>query len=155
MYLRQFGIFHAVFFLVGSAMIFQHGYPGVVNGEFGYFQAVQRVGFSAAHRQMLVELKKWFEENMPHQSPFMIAFESYRVHKSFLRLVASSWGLGGVSQELEKVFAEVFGRSGRAIIEGETPRSHSLLDNTPGSWTLPQRIRARSKSEILNSIQPN
>ena len=56
-------------------MIFQHGFPSVVHGEFGYFQAVQGVGFADAHRQMLVEVKKWFEDNLPHQSAFTIALE--------------------------------------------------------------------------------
>ncbi len=69
--------------------------------------------------------------------------------------MAFSWGEGSATQELDTVFAEVFGRSGRAIVEGETPRSHSLLENTPGNWNLPQRIQVRTKSEVLKSIQFN
>ncbi len=136
-------------------MIFRNGYPGIVSGEYGYFQAVEWMGFVGAHRQMLKELKRWFDVNRPHQSYFLTAMEAYRVHRSFLRLVSASWGQGRSARLLDRMFAEVFGYSGWAVVDGNLPRASFLQDATNGNWDLPQKRRVRSKAEVLNSIQYN
>lgn len=136
-------------------MMFKGSYPSVITGEYSYFQAVQSIGFRAAHHQMLRELKSWFEVNRPEQSSFGSANEAFRIHKNFLRLVMASWAQGATLKEMDRMFIEVFGTSGRAIVEGELPRSRFMLENTLGSWDLPQRVRARSKAEVLSSIRSN
>lgn len=136
-------------------MMFNSSYPSVITGEYSYFQAVQSIGFRAAHLQMLRELKTWFEQNRPEQSSFSSANEAFNIHKNFLRLGMTSMAQGATLKEMDRMFIEVFGASGRAIVEGELPRSRFLLENTLGRWDLPHRVRARSKAEVLSSIRSN
>ena len=134
-------------------MIFRNGYPSVITGEYGYFQAIQRMGFRTAHRQMLEETKTWLQVNRANYSVFMQAVEAYQIHQSFLKLVFSSSTHGATIQEMDRIFAEVFGRSGRAIIEGAVPQASFMTENAMGNWTLPRRVRA--KSRVVNRIRSN
>ncbi len=135
-------------------MIFHKNvYPGVITGEFGYFQAVLQVGFKAAHRQMLVEAKEWLERNRPYQSSFMIALEAYRIHQSFLRLVLTGQDHSPALSSLEHIFVEVYGFSGKAVIEGERPQSRSIPEAVPGRRLITRNWRVPSKAEILGAVR--
>ncbi len=111
----------------GRGMVFSnHSYPCVLNGEFGYFQAVYRFGYFQAHGQMLRELKAWLGEHKPYLSSFAEAAEAYRVHRSFARLVLSDRETPCTLRELDRIFIEVFGFSGRALVEGDLPRTRAV-----------------------------
>ncbi len=116
-------------------MVFSnHGYPSVLTGEFGYFQAVFHFGYFQAHELMLRELKAWLGEHKPYQSSFAEAAEAYRVHRSFTRLVFSGRETSCTPRELDRLFVEVFGFSGKALVEGDLPRT----------WAVPEsRVLAR------------
>lgn len=134
-------------------MIFRSGYPSVITGEYGYFQAIQYSGFRMAHYTMLQEAKSWLQENRASQSTFMQAVEAYKIHKSFLRLVLSEGAQGATILELDRMFAEIFGRSGRAIVEGAVPQTSFLAENTQGNWNLPRKNR--SYSRVVNRARLN
>ena len=127
-------------------MVFsKHGYPSVITGEFGYFQAVFNLGYLQAHEQMLRELKSWLEEHKAYLSPYAVAGEAYRVHRSFTRLVLLDGEAPCALRELDRLFGEVFGFSGRAIVEGDLPRARAVPDSR--KWmrrpapALPQAAR--------------
>lgn len=136
-------------------MIFKNGYPSIITGEYLYFQAVQSQGFKAAHLQMLREVKSWLEEYRPAQSSFVRAAEAFKIHKSFLRLVMRSFTQDATIKEMDRMFIEIFGRSGRAIVDGDVPRTRFMTESTLGNWDLPNRVYRSNKVAVLNSIRSN
>ena len=119
-------------------MVFsKHGYPGVLTGEYGYFQAVYSDGYLQAHEQMLVELKAWLGEHKPYQSLLSEAVEAYQVHRSFTRLVLSDRETPCTLRELDRLFAEVFGYSGRAVVEGDLPKTRPVPETSRRVFKAP------------------
>ncbi len=135
-------------------MIFKQGYPGVISGEYGYFQAVQEVGFMQAHYQMLVELREWFE-NQPAfaRSPYAGAQEAYRIHEKFIELLFREHRDLPVVWNMQAQFIQVFGTSGRAVIAGVGPHLGPCLENRDSRQGRKMFYRPQSKSEILRTIR--
>jgi hypothetical protein len=134
-------------------MIFsEHGYPGILTGEYGYFQAVLQMGFLAAHEQMLVELKAWLWEHKRYQTPFAEALEAYQVHRSFTRLVLSDRETPCTLHELDRLFGEVFGFSGRSVVEGSLPRVRLAAEGCGGSRLPAPSYQRRARPEAARAI---
>jgi hypothetical protein len=102
---------------------------------------------------MLQETKLWLQENRIGHSTFMQAVEAYQIHKSFLKLGMHSLAKGATIQEMDRMFADVFGRSGRAIVEGAVPQTSFLSENALGNWSLPRKVR--TKTRIINRVRSN
>jgi hypothetical protein len=129
-------------------MIFNnHGYPGVLTGEVGYFQAVFNLGLVAAHEQMLRELKAWLWDHKRYQTPLAEAMEAYRVHRSFTRLVLTDREAPCALQEMDRLFGEIFGVSGRVVVEGDLPRMRQAPENTAARRPLAQPVRRRARAK--------
>lgn len=136
-------------------MIFsRRGYPGVLTGEFGYFQAVLQVGLVDAHRQMLLEAKDWLEEHKPYLTPMVEAVEAYQVHRSFTRLVLNDRETPGALREVDRIFIEVFGFSGRAVLEGNLPKATQVPENSARRRPQPS-FRMRARAEVGCAVCPN
>jgi hypothetical protein len=106
-----------------------------------------------AHYTMLQEAKSWLQENRTGQSSFIQAMEAYQIHKNFLKLIFNHSTQGATIQEMDRMFAEVFGRSGRAIIEGAVPQASFLAENTLGNWSLPRKVQ--TKTRVVNRVRSN
>jgi hypothetical protein len=134
-------------------MIFsKHGYPSVLTGEFGYFQAVLCTGYVDAHEQMLRELRAWLGEHKPYQTPLNEAVEAYQVHRSFTRLVLSDRDTPGTLRELDRMFSEVFGFSGKTVVEGSLPRSRQVPENSAHSRHGARAYRMLARAEAAGAI---
>ncbi len=137
----------------GAAMIFNnHGYPGVLTGEVGYFQAVYRLGLVDAHEEMLRELKAWLWEHKRYQTPLAEALEAYQVHRSFTRLVLSDRDTPCTLKEMDRLFCEVFGVSGRAVVEGSLPRMRQVPENNAVRRPPIRSFRMRARAEATAAI---
>lgn len=135
-------------------MIFKQEYPSIINGEFGYFQAVQELGYVRAHYQMLLELRAWFESHPFYaRTPYTVAQEAYLIHQKFIKLLFRDQKDLPVVQTLEAQYAQVFGTSGRAVIGGVGPRLGVKLENRESRQGYSFPWRPRSKSEILRTIR--
>ncbi len=105
-------------------MIFNQRYPGVVTGEYAYLQTVELLGFKGAHQQMLCELRDWLERNPPRPaSPVVMAQEAYQIHRSFINLFFRGRKDAPIIKELDEMYIQIFGRSGRVVAHGELPRT--------------------------------
>ncbi|HEY3343846.1 MAG TPA: hypothetical protein VGJ97_02895 [Anaerolineaceae bacterium] len=134
-------------------MIFsEHGYPSILTGEYGYFQAVLQMGFLAAHEQMLVELKTWLWDHKRYQTPFAEALEAYQVHRSFTRLVLSDRETPCTLRELDRLFGEVFGFSGRSVVEGSLPWARQAVEISGGSRLPAPSFQRGARSEAVRAI---
>jgi hypothetical protein len=138
-------------------MIFNnHGYPGVMTGEVGYFQAVFNLGLVAAHEQMLVELKQWLWDHQRYQTPLAEAMEAYQVHRSFTRLVLNDRDTPCTLRQLDDLYCGVFGLSGRAVVEGNLPRTlRQAPENNAGRRPPVRSFRMRARVEAPTAIGTN
>jgi hypothetical protein len=135
-------------------MIFNnHGYPGVMTGEIGYFQAVFDVGLVGAHQVMLEELKQWLWEHKQYQTPLVEAIEAFQVHRSFTRLVLNDRDTPCTLRQLDDLYCGVFGVSGRAVVEGNLPRTlRQAPENNAGRRAPVRSFRMRARAETAAAI---
>ncbi len=134
-------------------MIFNsRGYPSILTGEYGYFQAVFDVGLVAAHAQMLVELKQWLWDHKRYQTPLSEALEAYQVHRSFTRLVLSDRETPCTLRELDHLFCEIYGVSGRAVVEGSLPHMRQVPESSAAHRTPVPSFRIRARAEAAAAI---
>ena len=101
-----------------------NGYPSAVASKDNYREAIAEVGIENAHRKMLVELKAWFDASPEYaHRPAAAAVQADLIESAF-SIVWYDDNLNGIPiKKRDQMFANVFGKEGKRIVEAEQRRA--------------------------------